>query len=73
MGVLHCDRNFCDNIMCDRYSHRYGYICDECFAELLESDLTIEAFMQTEKHDIIKTSRVDELNNEFEMYSTKIF
>ena len=23
------------NRMCDRYSYKYGYICDECFEELL--------------------------------------
>ena len=35
MGVMACDRKDCENIMCDRYSHTYGYICDECFDELL--------------------------------------
>ena len=35
MGVLACDRAGCVNIMCDRLSGHYGYICDECFEELV--------------------------------------
>jgi len=35
MGVLACSREGCSSIMCDRYSHIYGYICNECFAELV--------------------------------------
>lgn len=34
MSVLTCNRNSCGNVMCERYSIQYGYICDECFAEL---------------------------------------
>lgn len=46
MGVLACDRAGCENIMCDRLSHIYGYICDECFDELSQmADADIEAFM----------------------------
>ena len=37
MGVLQCSRNGCENVMCDRYSPMYGYICEECFKELLSS------------------------------------
>lgn len=50
MSVLACNRNGCDNIMCDRYSHKYGYICDECYDEMVESGETIEDFMQSEKN-----------------------
>lgn len=51
MGVLACDRKGCKNIMCDRYSPKYGYICWECFNELLEvhSSVTIAEFMESEK------------------------
>ena len=35
MSVLACDRNGCSNIMCDRHSYEFGYICEECFQELL--------------------------------------
>jgi len=49
MGVLSCDRNGCDRIMCDRYSSEYGYICWECFDELVASGPTtdIEVFMNS--------------------------
>jgi len=36
MGVMSCDRNECDNVMCDRYSDKYrSYLCDVCFEELV--------------------------------------
>ena len=44
-----CDRRGCENIMCDRYSHHYGYICNECFEELNNSGIDIETFMNTPK------------------------
>jgi hypothetical protein len=50
MGVLPCQRNGCKNIMCDRYSYRYGYICNECFEELSKDCFTnIEDFMEIPK------------------------
>jgi hypothetical protein len=46
MSVLQCDRTGCENIMCDRLSDEYGYLCWECFNELLASGtLDIEKFM----------------------------
>jgi len=50
MGVLPCYRRGCENIMCYRYSHRYGYICNECFDELVKlgADTNIEEFMDSE-------------------------
>jgi hypothetical protein len=45
MGVLTCDRRDCENIMCRRYSHKYGYICEECFEELVITDEKISVFM----------------------------
>ena len=53
MSVLACDRNGCENIMCDRYSHRYGYICDDCFKELVRMGPTIEIedFMRSYKNN----------------------
>ena len=41
MGVLPCIRNNCDNIMCDRYSTEYGYLCWECFNELISSSIIL--------------------------------
>jgi hypothetical protein len=37
--------------MCDRYSPHYGYICHECFDELVASglDTGIEDFMNSKK------------------------
>lgn len=49
MSVLACNRFGCDNIMCDRYSYKYGYLCNECFNELVNSGVDIETFMGTEK------------------------
>lgn len=51
MGVLTCNRAQCRNTMCDRHSHEYGYICDECFQELVDFGIgaSIEYFMKTEK------------------------
>jgi len=61
MGVLACDRKGCDNIMCDRLSHRYGYICNDCFEELVNRISTqenrgllvtaIEEFMDSDKYN----------------------
>lgn len=47
MSVLACDRKGCHNVMCDRLSHQYGYICEECFEELvtLGPETNIEEFM----------------------------
>lgn len=52
MGVMTCRRNGCDNIMCDRYSSEYGYICHECFDELVRSGPTtnIHDFMGSNKN-----------------------
>ena len=49
MGVLACDRVGCENIMCDRCSPTYGYICELCFKELVESgvDTHLPSFMAT--------------------------
>jgi hypothetical protein len=49
MGVLECERLECPNIMCDRYSFRYGYICWACFDELVASGAgtDIKLFLET--------------------------
>lgn len=51
MGVLQCDRASCENIMCDRYSNIYGYICNDCYEELINSDvdISISTFMGIER------------------------
>ena len=51
MSVLSCARRGCNNIMCDRLSNEYGYICHECFNELVASGIAtdIEVFMDSNK------------------------
>jgi hypothetical protein len=36
--------------MCDRYSSRYGYLCGDCFAELVDKgdDVDIDDFLHSE-------------------------
>ena len=65
MGVLNCSRKGCDNIMCYRYSIEYGYICHDCFNELLNSDKKISKFM---KGEVAKRKHTyDSLDAEFPM------
>lgn len=49
MGVLNCNRRGCENIMCDWYSSEYGYICNNCFDELISRGVhvDIEEFMDS--------------------------
>jgi len=50
MGVLACDRKGCENIMCDYYSHDFGYICYECKSELEQKGACdITDFMDSKK------------------------
>ncbi len=59
MGVLECYRNNCDNIMCDRHSQEHGYICNECFEELVSSaPQNIEEFMNSDKKAPIEESNI---------------
>ena len=64
MGVMTCNRNGCENIMCDYYSQKYGYICYECFNELLDMGLdanisifmgSIKPILQSENEDLART------------------
>lgn len=57
MGVLECSRRGCDHIMCDRYSSRFGYICNSCFDELVTTGPTtnVEEFMRSEKPEYSDT------------------
>ena len=51
MGVMGCFRSGCERIMCYRYSHDYGYICDDCFDELVSLGINadIRQFMDSDK------------------------
>jgi hypothetical protein len=66
VGVMPCRRLNCDSILCSRYSNKYGYLCDTCFAELSNSNLFIEQFLETERQgDLSIGNRLDELNKEY--------
>lgn len=64
MGVIRCNRNGCERIGCDRHSPEYGYICGECFEELVSMGPTanIEAFMDSPK----PATREDEARARYE-------
>lgn len=54
MGVLACDRNGCENVMCDRYNPDLGYICNECFDELVHLGFVdLEAFFNSPKRSTL--------------------
>ena len=67
MGVMPCARRGCENILCDRYSRTHGYICGECYSQLLNTSLSIEYFMETDKNSTIlqEHDRSEELEAEF--------
>lgn len=51
MGTMQCNRAGCEEILCNRYSCDYGYICWDCFKELVElgSSADAKTFMSTPK------------------------
>ena len=72
MGVLACDRVYCENIMCSRVSDDYGYICDDCFHDLVgyyQSDpqISIRRFMNGEYSNsgVSRVQAVNHLNTVF--------
>ena len=75
MSVLNCSRKDCENIMCDRYVDGYGYICNECYSELLETspknEKDVILFLETSKKS---TKYLDE-NGHFDInkYITSIY
>lgn len=74
MGVLRCSRGDCENAMCNRLSQTYGYICDECFEELvrfiLQGNHDIQEFMDSPKQSkalLVEDVIRDLLDDEFEV------
>lgn len=55
MGVMACDRNGCENIMCDRHSHIHGHLCDSCFDELVNTGpfTNVFEFMKSHKNETV--------------------
>lgn len=52
MGLMRCVRLNCESIGCCRYSKEYGYICDDCFDELVSSNKPIQIFLDEPKPNI---------------------
>lgn len=80
MGVMKCDRNDCDNILCNRCilggTH---YICESCYDELLDYKQTwqppmsaidvknlIIGFMETHPGTFLRLNTECDINVEFE-------
>lgn len=63
MGVLACDRKGCENIMCDYYSPTFGYVCQECLAEMKDKayKMEVEEFMDSDKKEPQRKLRGDRL------------
>ena len=61
MGVMNCARRGCGSILCDRSSHDFGYLCNDCFDELVKSGPTtdIAKFMLDERtaNNLIREAR----------------
>lgn len=64
MGVMACDRNRCENIMCDHHSSEHGYICYECLSELRDKvgQMTIAEFMASPKGEDKRNELASEEN-----------
>lgn len=72
MGVKVCSRVGCSEIMCDRLSDEYGYICHSCFDELMSTGLhtDIKEFLAT---PVAKKEDLDLLRKMAAMRYEKIF
>jgi len=68
MGVMQCSRNGCDNIMCNRRNEKHGYICNDCFEELvlLGAETNVSNFMRSPKLDRDLKSSYARFNLEFQ-------
>lgn len=53
--IMQCGRKGCENILCSRYSEKHGYICGECFDELIDECekyyFDIDYFMKSRKRE----------------------
>ena len=67
MSVMPCARNGCKNIMCNRYSFIYGYICIDCFNELISlgPETNIITFFDIPKKTINTEAAYARFNVEF--------
>ncbi len=67
MGVMPCYRKNCEGIMCTQYSHKHGYICSDCFEELVAiNPNSITDFMSTARPESDTSEDPEErFNREF--------
>jgi hypothetical protein len=60
MGSMSCHRNGCENTGCRRCASRYGYLCEECYQELLQKPMIdIQDFMDSKKGPSIVKAMLD--------------
>lgn len=64
MSVARCCRTGCGHVLPERYSRNYGYLCYECFEELvsLGPDVDINAFLSSSKRpdqELVARTRFD--------------
>lgn len=71
MSVLACNREKCENVMCDRFSHTHGYICNDCFKELvsLGPQKNIGIFMKSEPNKSSRNTSLEYFNDVFPLTS----
>lgn len=50
-----CSRNGCEETMCERYSHIHGYICEDCFLELVGS--SVETGVETDIENFLASQK----------------
>lgn len=64
MGVMACDRQSCENIMCDHYSSEHGYVCHDCLSELQGKvgQMSIGEFMASRKGEDKRNEMASEKN-----------
>lgn len=53
MGVMECRRAGCDQIMCDVLLFSKYYICDYCYADLLETKKTWDGVAVRDVSDLV--------------------
>jgi hypothetical protein len=69
MTQARCNRNGCTRAMCDRHSLNYGYICSDCFSELIDlgPETVIEEFLNSPKRPSREERAQAKFGGEFEI------
>ena len=69
MEEIICSRKNCSETNCVRYSREFGYICEDCFAELVAKQLPVEDFLSTPK--LVKNTYLSKYDDIFKVYQNK--